>query len=144
MIPQEARSGLPDRRPMASVRRVSLFQREIRMHLSSAALDILLADAAVLSEGQLEEGCYFGSTMITIDLTRVSHLVSDSCDLTTARKAGELIAKDKRFEKRARQIGAREAERLAGEPIADLQIDLRVRTNGCHLHVDMDVEASNE
>jgi hypothetical protein len=98
----------------------------------------------VLSEGQREDDGYFGSTMITIDLARLSPLVSDQCDLTTARKAAELLGKDRRFEERARQLGIREAERLAGEPIADLQIDLRVRTNGCHLHVDMDVEANDE
>jgi len=129
---------------MRSARRVSLFQREIRVRLSSAAIDILYDLAAVLSEGQVDDGEYFGSTMVTFDLSRAAHLVSDDCGEATARRAAELIAADERVLDRARALGAREAARLAGVPLRPPQIDLHVRRTGQHLHLDLDIEATVE
>ena len=67
-------SGMPTRnhvaaarKPMATARRVSLYEREIRVHLGTAAIEILFASAEVLSEGQRHGARYFGSTMIGID-----------------------------------------------------------------------------
>ena len=54
---------------MARARRVSLFQREIRISLSSAALDILYNLAQVLSEGGVDGDAFYGSVMVTIDLS---------------------------------------------------------------------------
>jgi hypothetical protein len=135
---------IPPRKPMARARRVSLFEREIRIRLSSAATEILLQLASVLSEGQVEGDCFFGSTMMTIDLGRAARLVSDTCGLAAARRVAELLTKDKRFRDRARGLARAEAERLAGRPLRDLEIDLRVRRNGTHLQLDMDVEANVE
>ena len=135
---------LPGRKPMAPARRVSLFEREIRVRLSSAALDIMFDLAAVLSEGQWDGERYYGSTMVTIDLARATRQVSDACDVATARRVAELIATDERVRERARDLGAREAARLAGRPIDRPQVDLRLRRTGCHLHLDMDIEASPE
>jgi hypothetical protein len=138
-----ARFQLPPRKPMAQVRRVSLFEREVRVSLSSIALDILFQLATHLSEGApaQERGGYFGSTMVTIDLQRAAPLVSDPCDAATMRRLAELIATDSRVRERARALAAAEAGRLAGEPLAGAQFDLRVRTSGHNLHIDVDVEA---
>jgi|AAFX01.1.fsa_nt_gi hypothetical protein len=133
--------ALPPRKPMASARRVSLFEREIRIGLSSAAVEILFQLASILSEGAHEDGGYFGSTMITIDLGRAAALVSDPCDATTVRRVADLIGADLRVRDRARAVAAAEADRLAGAPLGRAQIDLRVRTSGQHLHIDVDVEA---
>ena len=133
--------ALPPRKPMAVARRVSLFEREIRVGLSSAAVEILFQLASILSEGSRENGGYFGSTMITIDLGRAAALVSDPCDATTVRRVADLIAADPRVRDRARAVAAAEADRLAGAPLGRRQIDLRVRTSGQHLHIDVDVEA---
>lgn len=133
--------ALPPRKPMAAARRVSLFEREIRVGLSSAAVEILFQLASILSEGAHEEGGYFGSTMITIDLGRAALLVSDPCDATTVRRVADLLAADPRVRQRARAMAAAEADRLAGAPLGRAQIDLRVRTSGNHLHIDVDVEA---
>jgi hypothetical protein len=126
---------------MISARRVSLFEREIRIGLSSAALEILFDLASVLSEGEAEEGGYLGSTMITIDLVRAAPLVSDPCDTNTVRHVAELLATDRRVRERARDLAAAEAGRLAGASLGSAQIDLRVRQSGHHLHIDVDVEA---
>lgn len=129
---------------MARARRVSLFQREIRISLSSAALDILYNLAQVLSEGGVDGDAFYGSVMVTIDLSRAADLVSDHCDDATTRRVADLIASDKRIRDRALRLGEREAERLAGCPLGDTQIDLHVRRTGSHLHIDMDIEASLE
>lgn len=126
---------------MAMARRVSLFEREIRVGLSSAAVEILFQLASILSEGAREDGGYFGSTMITIDLGRAAQLVSDPCDATTVRRVADLIGTDPRVRERARAVAGAEADRLAGAPLGRAQIDLRIRTSGHHLHIDVDVEA---
>ncbi|HTM22318.1 MAG TPA: hypothetical protein VL172_17480 [Kofleriaceae bacterium] len=133
---------LPPRKPMRSARRVSLFEREIRIRLSAAAIDILFELAAVLSEGQVDGDHYFGSTMITFDLGRAGGLVSDECDEATARRVAELLGGDDRVLARARALGAREAARLAGVPLQPPQIDISARRTGRHLHLDLDIEST--
>ncbi|HTE54521.1 MAG TPA: hypothetical protein VK698_26895 [Kofleriaceae bacterium] len=136
-----ARADLPPRKPMAAVRRVSLFEREIRVGLSSAAIEILFDLASVLSEGAREPDGYYGSTMITIELARAASLVSDPCDARTVRRLADLVAGDARVRDRARALAAAEAERLAGQPLGGAQYDLRVRESGRHLHIDVELEA---
>ena len=53
------------RRPMAAARRISLIRREIRESVSPAALDLMLAGAGRISEGNVSGRHYFGSTMLT-------------------------------------------------------------------------------
>jgi hypothetical protein len=48
---------------MAVARRVSLFEREIRVSLATAALEVLFDGAELLSEGQGRVGRGFGSTV---------------------------------------------------------------------------------
>ena len=126
---------------MASVRRVSLFEREIRVGLSSAAIEILFDLAQVLSEGAREPDGYYGSTMITIELARAAALVSDPCDASTVRRLADLVGGDPRVRDRARALAAAEAERLTGGPMVGAQYDLRVRESGRHLHIDVELEA---
>ncbi|HWM85867.1 MAG TPA: hypothetical protein VNO33_08510 [Kofleriaceae bacterium] len=133
--------ALPPRKPMAAVRRVSLFEREIRVGLSSAAIEILFDLASVLSEGAREADGYYGSTMITIELARAAALVSDPCDASTIRRLADLVAGDARVRERARALAAAEADRLAGAPLRRAQFDLRVRESGRHLHIDVELEA---
>jgi len=127
---------------MATARRVSLFEREIRVRLSSAAIEILFDLAAVLSEGQLEQDGYFGSTMITIDLGRATQVVSDDCHAATALRVTDLLADDDRVHQRARRLALAEAEGRAGCALSSGQVDIRVRSTGAHVHIDVDVEAT--
>ena len=121
---------------------MSLFEREVRIGLSSAAAAVLFELASVLSEGQITGDDYQGSTMITIDLTRAAYKVSDPCDIPTARCLGDLLTSDDRVRRRAVEIATSEAERLAGRILANIQVDLSVRRTGRHLHLDLDVEAT--
>jgi len=126
---------------MAIARRVSLFEREIRIRLSSSAIDILFDTASVLSEGQVDEGGYYGSTMITVDVGRVGSLVSDSCDAATARRVADLMTGDDRVVAAARRVAVAEGVTRARGTLVDPQIDVRVRAAGAHVHLDVDVEA---
>jgi hypothetical protein len=75
-------SGLAPRRPMARATRIALFEREVRERLSRAALELVLARAEVISEGQRSvrggRDAYFGSTMLTIDLPALELLLRDA------------------------------------------------------------------
>jgi hypothetical protein len=125
---------------MASARRVSLFEREVRVRLAPAGLDLLFDEARVLTEGQTDGERYYGSTMMTIDLRRVQARVSDECDDGCAKKVAGLLADDDRARVRARRIALAEAVR-AGGAIESPQIDVRVHPEGRALHLDLDVEA---
>src|SRR5207237_442114 len=86
------------KKPMARAVRIALFQREIRVRLSPAALDLLFARADVISEGQRAvrggRDSYFGSTMLTLDLPSLAPLLSDACDAGTARRLAALLEGD--------------------------------------------------
>src|SRR5689334_22335183 len=112
---------------MARAARVTLFEREIRERLSRVALEILFDAADVLSEGQVQERRYFGSTMITIDLARHAELLREPCDAITARHTAALLEKDARAVSRIRRIADREARRLAGTQLARIATELHFR-----------------
>ncbi len=133
-----------DLKPMVRARRVSLFQRDVLISLSAAAIEILLEGAAVLSEGQFEGQRYFGSTMVTVDVAKASRRVIDGCEERVVRKVAELCQKDKRLRTRLKQIARAEAHRLAGDNVVKLQIDVQVRFRGSHVHLDLDVEGSKK
>lgn len=130
------------RKPMARATQVSLFHREIQTSLSSAAVEILLGQAQVLSEGQIDCGLFGGSIMITIDCSDAGTWVSDPCDSTTVRQLADLLLADDRFRASARGLGLREAQRLAGEPLGQAQVEMRLRISGTNLHLDLDIEAT--
>jgi hypothetical protein len=125
---------------MASARRVSLFEREVRVRLAPAGLDVLFDEARVISEGQLDGPRWYGSTMMTIDLARVSARVSDDCDQGCARRVAELAAGEERVRERTRRLALHHAVRDAG-PLEGPAIDLRVHREGRVVHLDLDVEA---
>ena len=125
---------------MAIVRRVALFEREIRVRLSSAAIDILFDGAEVLSEGQRQGNGYFGSTMVTIDLGRLTAALREPCDASSARRVAELCASDPRVKARARALAAADAETRAGGKLARVTVDHKTRAVGARVHIDLDVE----
>jgi hypothetical protein len=130
----------PTRKPMARARRVSLFEREVRTRLAPVGLDLLFAETRLLTEGQVEDGRYFGSTMMTIDLARLQPQVSDACDDGCARRVVDLAAGDDRVRDRARKLAIAEAERRGGA-LASPAVDVHVRRDGRTVHLDLDVEA---
>ena len=126
---------------MAAARKVALFEREIRVTLSQAAVEILFDTADMLSEGERRGDGYFGSTMITLDLGRVALLVREDCDAAGARRVAELAMSDKRVRDRAKALAAADATERAGTPLTHVDCELRARAVGTKVHLDVDVEA---
>jgi hypothetical protein len=132
----------PPRKPMARATRVSLFEREVKVRLSSVATDLLFEAPRLLTEGQLDADRYVGSIMLTIDLDRTAARISDPPDAATARRVAALLPDDERARARARRVAVREVQRAAGaRPMAPPQVDRRVRAAGALVHLDLDVEA---
>lgn len=133
------------KKPMARAVRIALFQREIRVRLSPAALDLLFARADVISEGQRElrggRDSYFGSTMLTVDLPSLSALLSDACDAGTARRLAALLESDGEVARRVQVLAERETARVAGAQPGQVGTHVTIRSQGAKVFIDVDVEA---
>lgn len=132
---------------MARAVRVTLFEREVKERLSAAAVEILFGRAQVLAEGRRAKSAtagqaFFGSIMLTFDLSDLSAEVRERCDASTAGRLAAMMGADARVLRRVRQIAEREGTRLAGVPIRAHSADVRVRAEGSRVFVDVDVEES--
>jgi len=142
-----ARKKVPklERKPMARATRVALFEREVRERLSAAAVELLFSRAQVLAEGRRAEGptagqAFFGSIMITVDVGGLSDGVREKCDELAAERVAAMMAEDARVIGRVRRLAESEAGQLAGAPIKVHSADVRVRSAGACVHIDVDVE----
>lgn len=130
-------------RPVASVRRIALFEREVRERLSKAALDLIFERAEVISEGGSSgRDAYCGSTMLTIDLAALAPALREPCDAGTARRLAALLAIDADAAARVRAIAAAEAARVSGAPHAAVTAEIKVNARGACVLIDVDVEAA--
>ena len=133
------------KKPMARAVRIALFQREIRVRLSPAALDLLFARADVISEGQRAmrggRDSYFGSTMLTVDLPSLATLLSDACDAGTARRLASLLESDPDVARRVQALAERETARVAGAVPRQVGTHVTIRSQGAKVFIDVDVEA---
>jgi hypothetical protein len=148
--PKSAAGPKPARRlllrPLARVERISLFEREVRLRLSRAALDLVFAAAKVMSEGQRStrpgKDAFFGSTMLTIDLGAVAGAVRDACDARSAQRLAALLGDDGDARERVKAIASREIHRLTGARPKALTVEIKVRAQGATVFVDADLEAT--
>ena len=143
--PDGTHDNLVRARPMARAHQIAIFEREVRERLSKAAVEVLLARAEVLSEGQrLTRGgkqLFEGSTMLTVDLSRSTGLFREASDSGTARRLGAMLACDTWARNRVRQIATKEAERLSHTKVHEVSAEMRVSTKGVKVLIDVDVEA---
>jgi hypothetical protein len=132
-------------RPFAQVRKIPLIEREIREHLSRAALDAVFARAEVISEGEASKAQgraqFLGSTMLTIDVADLWDVLREPTDEGTARRLAALLAKDKSLDGRIEAIVRDEVERVTRGQAHSVRGETRIRTQGCRLFLDIDVEA---
>ncbi len=144
--PPAGGASLAARRPMARATRIALFEREVRERLSSAALDLVLARADVISEGQRGvrggRDAYLGSTMLTIDLPSLDLLLREACDAGTARRLAELLEEDKDARTRIEALAAAEAARVAGATPTAVSTHVAIRAQASKVFIDIDVEAT--
>lgn len=141
-----AAAPLSAHRPMARATRIALIEREVRERLSRAALDLVLARAEVISEGQSSvrggRQAYFGSTMLTIDLPSLELLLRDACDAGTARRLADLLTSDSEAGQRIESLAAREAARVAGATPVAVSTHVNIRAQAAKVFIDIDVEAA--
>jgi hypothetical protein len=132
-------------RPMVQVRKIPLIEREIREHLSQAALDALFASAEIISEGEANQASgktqFLGSTMLTLDMPALAELLREPADEGTARRLAALLAKDKSLDGRIESIVRREVERITSAKPQSVRGETRIRTQGARVFLDIDVEA---
>ena len=133
------------RRPMARATRIALFEREVRERLSRAALELVLARAEVISEGQrgVRSGrdAYFGSTMLTIDLPSLDCCCATRA--TPARRAGwpSCWRPTRTAGTRIQALAEREAARVAGAAPKSVSTHVAIRAQAAKVFIDVDVEA---
>ena len=144
MKPKDIRHDL--RRPMARVTQIPLVVREVRERINPAALEILLAGARKLSEGQisdLPDGSqrYFGSTMLTLDLANPGPYLRPGLDASDADKLAKAIRTQPSLAEAVRRLAIREAHRLAGVQLRNVEVEIRVAVRDCRVLLDLDVEA---
>jgi hypothetical protein len=141
----QAASALAPRRPMARATRIALFEREVRERLSRAAVELVLARADVISEGQRSvrggREAYVGSTMLTIDLPSLDLLLREACDAGTARRLAELLEDDKGARERIEALASAEAARVAGATPTSVSTHVTIRAHASKVFIDIDVEA---
>lgn len=126
---------------MAIARRVSLFEREVSVRLAPVAVELLHDAARMLTEGELSQDGYAGSTMLTVDLARTVDRVSDPPDASTALRLAFLYAADERCRTHARRVALAEASRVAGCELVAPTVDVESRASGAELCLSLNVEA---
>jgi hypothetical protein len=133
-------SSTPPKKPMAFVRRIGLFRREIIERVSPAGLDLLLQTACRISEGQVSGDQYFGSTLLTLDLQQAEIQLQDACDVATAARLARLLEQEPVALEQIRALARAEAQRIACHPLRELELDVRIRVEGPRVFIDVDVE----
>ncbi len=129
------------KRPMAFVRRVSLFRRQIVESLSPAGLELALASSSRISEGQVtSRGRYYGTTMITIDLESTGETVQDVQDVSTASRLARHLEQERSAMQQVVRLAVREASNVAGSRILKPAAEVEIRVKGHRILVDVDLE----
>ncbi len=130
---------------MVQVRRIALIEREVREHLSQAALDAVFARCEVLSEGEVSTGLgktvFLGSTMLTCDVMVLGEILREPADEGTALRMAALLVKDASLDARAQSIVRREVERITRGKPKSVRGETRIRVRGTRVCLDIDVEA---
>jgi hypothetical protein len=133
-------------RPMATVRRIALIEREVRERLSKAALDVIFSRAKVIAEGERDttggRNLFVGSAMLTCDIADVANILREPADVGTANRLAALLAKDPSLVERSLEIAKREVGRVAGQPPRNVRGETRLRVQGTKVFIDIDVEAT--
>ena len=115
-------------------------------YLSRGAEEALFRTAQVLSEGSQRvsasgERRYFGSTMITFDLTQLSAYWRGPLGSADKQALLRLVAGSVRVRLRATRIACAEvARRVTDRPLGSSLVETSVRLSGDSLQMDVDLE----
>jgi hypothetical protein len=142
----EARKVSPyEMRPLVQVRRIALIEREVREHLSQAALDAIFVRCEVISEGEasISQGktVFLGSTMLACDVATLGEILREPADEGTAQRMAALLASEPSLDARSQAIVRREVERITRCKPRLVRGETRIRVRGTRVFLDIDVEA---
>ena len=123
-----------------------LFQREVTERLSPAALELLLSRAEVFVEGGAIKGgsaagAFYGSAMLTLDLTRCADRLRAPHDEVTAKKLCAALDDDRQAR---RSITSRALEVARARLVVPDDVKAgapRCRVDGARLLIDVDLES---
>lgn len=133
----------PRKRPMAPVRRLPLFRRQVIERLSPAGVDACLQAARRISEGQIgAQGRYFGATYFTIDLGALADTLREPPTAATAAQLARRLGREVAVKRRLTRIAVKEAADIAGVGLATPVAEVRVRAEGRCVLIDVDLEAT--
>lgn len=143
---RQTRSGdRPNVKGLAKARRAPIFVERTSRVLSREAEEILFEHAEVLTEGSAtptgRTGSFFGSTMITVDLDRISSRLR-GLDVPGTREAlRDAVAASVRVRLRAMRLACAEvARRVPEREFGTAQVEIRASLMGSRLHLDVDLE----
>ncbi|MBX7083703.1 MAG: hypothetical protein K1X88_31125 [Nannocystaceae bacterium] len=131
----------------AKVARPRLIRREVRESLSPGALDLLLAHAEVVIEGDQALGRrndgapqVFATVMVTIDLPRCAERFREPADAETVLRVVELLRESASLRLRLVELARPRLAALAGVAPDTLEISLepQLRADGVRLLIDGD------
>lgn len=130
---------------LAKARRGALVRVRRHEALTRDAEEALFAAPEVITEGSMrmggEQDCWFGSTMITIDLARIAEHWRGPFDDEARRRLLEALEGSVRVRIRAMRLACADvARRLPDRSLGTAQVDTKVRIVGDKLHLDIDVE----
>lgn len=132
----------PRLKPPARARRPDALVRRERYALTAQAIDALFADAEVLTEGGLDGGgCWYGSVMITFDLSAVAARCRGLDDEESVARLVEAVEGSVRVRVRAHRMACAEVyQRFPDRRVGTAQIESEFRREDTRLLVDIDVE----
>jgi hypothetical protein len=127
------------------VRRESPLRERSYEVLSREAEERLFRSPEVLSEGSVRPAvggaCWYGSTMITIDLADMAQSFRGPPDAQARERLVQAVAGSVRVRLRAMRLACAEvASRLPDRALGTALVDTRVRVVGDQLYLDVDVE----
>jgi hypothetical protein len=129
-------------KPLVRVRPGALLRERSGWALGARAVDELYRVAEVLSEGRCEDDTFFGSTLITIELTRALEGIGVDVDASVLDRVREAISGSVRVRLRAMRIAEEDvARRFPDRFIGTARTETRFRLEGTRLYVDVDLEA---
>ena len=117
--------------------------------LSRAFEEELFRSAEILSEGGCRDATrssgesYFGSSMISIDLERLTPWFRGGLDAATLERLARAVDGSVRVRLRAMRLARAEAvRRVPNRLLGTAHVETRIRLSGQRLHIDVDLEAS--
>jgi hypothetical protein len=128
-------------KPPVRVRPGALLRVRDGFALGPRAEEELFRVAEVLTEGRLEKGAFFGSTLVTIDLERVAPQLRGAEGEAERRRVFEAAAGSVRVRLRAMRLAfADVAGRHPDKRLGTATTETRFRLEGTLLLLDVDLE----